>query len=82
MYIHKYIVGPDTVYRVTDEATKPSTVTLKQTDWVGRVVGKGKGERAVNFLESIFKLKPKEEEPSEKKAVVSNVLRNFAELMG
>jgi len=81
MYIHKYIVGPDTVYRVTDEATKPSTVTLKQTDWVGRVVGKGKGERAVNFLESVFKSKPKEE-PEEKKASVSNVLRNFTELMG
>lgn len=77
MFVHKYISGGDTIYRVTENSSKPGSLTLKQSDWVGRVVGKGKPETAVNILEKQFK---QPENAEGKEASVANVIRNFTRL--
>lgn len=81
MFVHKYISGGDTIYRVTQESSKPGSLTLKQTDWIGKVIGKGKAETAVNILEKQFR-QPAQEDTEDKKASVANVIRNFISLAG
>lgn len=91
MYLHKYFVNGETLYRISADQARPAgTIMISNSDWKGRVSGKGKIESALNILEHAFheKKAPVEKEPVEKepepkkskpkKASMSEFVRGFA----
>jgi len=65
MYLHKYLVNGETLYRVSADQARPAgTIMISNADWKGRVSGKGKIESALSILEHAFH--PVKEEPAEK----------------
>lgn len=83
MYLHKYKKDSDTFYRITSGAAKPSeTITLKVSDWSGRVPGTSKIKSYLQIIEDTFREKPEEEpaekEKKEKKATLAGLLRKCA----
>lgn len=64
MYIHKYSIGGDTLFRVTKSAAKPSqNITLTADEWKGYSSGSSV-QNALKFLNS---LKFNKEEREKKK---------------
>ena len=85
MYVHKYIDGGDTFYRVTKSSGKPAkTVTLSINDWKGKVSEhSGNVGRAMEFLKdapwSVKEEKIEEEEGKRtKKAHIASCLDEIA----
>lgn len=68
MYIHKYIVGSETIYRITSEAVKGGSVVLSPEDWIGKLSSSGRVGDAVKIIDGAFKRtteSPKEEPKKE-----------------
>jgi hypothetical protein len=82
MYIHKYIVNGQSLYLVSEKASRPSkNVTLTGQDWKGYSSGSSVGN-AISFLSDLSFNKEEKKEPKEKtKKVVSEVIRKFATMI-
>lgn len=81
MYIHKYKIGSDLIYRMSSESAKPGSVTLKQSDWLEKRPVTGSIGNGLKIIEKAFK-EPEEtkEQPEEKKAVsLADAIRTYAE---
>jgi hypothetical protein len=83
MTLHKYNIKGITVYRVSEEMSKPSgSITVTPKDWVGRVYG-GNSQTAISQLMKSDTTR-EEKEPKEEiekkpgmKACMSKILRDF-----
>ena len=84
MYIHKYKKDTGIIYKITSGSAKPSeTITLKVSDWTGRIAGTSKIETALGMIESAFREKPEEPEEGKKlekkeKKAIAEKIRKFA----
>jgi len=84
MYIHKYVVDSETIYRISQDSAKPAgSVVLNISDWVGKTPGTSKVHSGLQLIENSFE-KPdesKDEKPKPKKKekkAVSEFIRDIA----
>lgn len=81
MFIHKYKVGNDLIYRISSESAKPGSITLKQDSWLEKRPITGSMESGLKIIAKAFK-EPEEKtepekEPRKKKSVIEE-MRNCA----
>ena len=68
MYVHKYVVDSEIIYRLSPDSSKPAgSVVLNISDWTGKVPGTAKVKNGLQLIENSF---AKPEEPKELKEEV------------
>ena len=83
MFIHKYVIGDDTFYRVSKSKPGPSKiVTVTKDDWRGASWGSNVAN-AIKFLNSLkFSKDVEEKEPEEKtdkKAMAQSIVAKITQ---
>lgn len=85
MFLHKYEVGGEKVFRLHDGADKPPQATLKTADWVDRRRVTGKIDTGLKQIAAGFKeppevpIKQEEGKPEVKKALsLAEKIRAYA----
>ena len=88
MYIHKYTVGEQTIYVVSERSSKPSkNMILTSQNWLGYSSGSSVGN-AIKFLKELsFSREEKEEHKKEdkahktKKRALSEIIKEAAQIL-
>lgn len=83
MFIHKYKVSGDLIYRISSESAKPGSITLKQDSWLEKRPITGSMESGLKMIAKAFKEPEKEPEKKEfkKKSIVEEIRGYVASLV-